>query len=56
MKIQVEITTYYPSNEGVESGYYDSLGNLLGPTYPTCAAPPEIPFQTMIKISNTNTK
>ena len=56
MKIQAEITAYYPSNEGVEGGYYDALGNLLDPDYPTCAAPPEIPFHTMVKISGTNTK
>ena len=56
MKIRAEITAYYPSNEGVEGGYYDALGNLLNPNYPTCAAPPEIPFHTMIKISDTNTK
>ena len=56
MKIRTEFTAYYPSNEGVEGGYYDALGNLLNPNYPTCAAPPEIPFHTMIKISDTNTK
>ena len=56
MKIPANITAYYPSNEGVEGGYYDALGNLLDPNYPTCAAPPEIPFHTMIKISGTNTK
>ena len=56
MKIRAEVTAYYPSNEGVEGGYYDALGNLLDPNYPTCAAPPEIPFHTMIKISDTNTK
>lgn len=56
MKIEAEITAYYPSNEGVEGGYYDALGNLLDPNYPTCAAPPQIPFHTMIKISDTNTK
>ena len=56
MKIRAEITAYYPSNEGVEGGYYDALGNLLDPNYPTCAAPPEIPFHTIIKISDTNTK
>ena len=56
MKIRAEITAYYPSNEGVEGGYYDALGKPLNPDYPTCAAPPEIPFHTMIKISDTNTK
>ena len=56
MKIPANITAYYPSNEGVEGGYYDALGNLLDPNYPTCAAPPEIPFYTTIKISDTNTK
>ena len=38
MKIEAEITAYYPSNEGVEGGYYDALGKLLNPNYPTCAA------------------
>ena len=56
MKIPANITAYYPSNEGVEGGYYDALGKPLNPDYPTCAAPPEIPFHTMIKISDTNTK
>ena len=56
MKIRAEITAYYPSDEGVEGGYLDTLGNPLNPDYPTCAAPPEIPFHTMIKINDTNTK
>ena len=56
MKILCEFTAYYPSDEGVEGGYLDALGNSLNPDYPTCAAPPEIPFHTMIKISSTNTK
>ena len=56
MKIRANITAYYPSNEGVEGGYLDALGNLLDPNHLTCAAPPEIPFHTMIKISDTNTK
>ena len=56
MKIPANITAYYPSNEGVEGGYLDALGKPLDSNYPTCAAPPEIPFHTMIKISDTNTK
>ena len=28
MKIRAEFTAYYPSNEGVEGGYYDALGNI----------------------------
>ena len=56
MKIRAEITAYYPSNEGVNGGYFDALGKPLNPNHPTCAAPPEIPFHTMIKISDTNTK
>ena len=56
MKIRANITAYYPSDEGVEGGYLDTLGNSLNPDYPTCAAPPEIPFYSMIKISDTNTK
>ena len=56
MKIRSEITAYYPSDEGVNGGFLDALGKPLYPNYPTCAAPPEIPFHTMIKISDTNTK
>ena len=55
-KILTELTAYYPSDEGVEGGYLDALGKPLNPNYPTCAAPPEIPFHTMIKIGDTNTK
>ena len=56
MKIRANITAYYPSNEGVEGGYLDALGKPLDPNHPTCAAPPQISFHTMIKISDTNTK
>ena len=56
MKIRAEITAYYPSNEGVEGGYYDSLGNLLNPDHNTCACPKQIPFHSMIKIGGTGTK
>ena len=56
MKIPAEITAYYPSNEGVEGGYYDSLGNLLNPDHNTCACPKQIPFHSMIKIGGTGTK
>ena len=56
MKIRANITAYYPSNEGLEGGYYDALGKPLDPNHPTCAAPPQIPFHAMIKISDTNTK
>ena len=56
MKIRSEITAYYPSDEGVNGGFLDALGKLLDPNHPTCAAPPEIPFHTMIKVSDTNTK
>ena len=43
-KIKAEITAYYPSDEGVEGGFFDALGNKLDPNKPTCAAPKEIPF------------
>ena len=56
MKVPAELTAYYPSNEGVEGGYYDALGNPLNPDELTCAAPKCIPFHTKIKISNTGTK
>ena len=47
-KIPANITAYYPSNEGIEGGYYDALGDLLDPNYPTCAAPPEIPLDLLM--------
>ena len=53
MKIPANITAYYPSDEGVNGGFLDALGKPLDPNHPTCAAPPEIPFHTMIKISGT---
>ena len=56
MKIRAEITAYYASNEGVEGGYYDALGNLLDPNHNTCACPKEIPFYTKIRIGSTGTK
>ena len=56
MKIQAKITAYYPSDEGLNGGFLNALGKPLDPNYPTCAAPPEIPFHTMIKVNDTNTK
>ena len=50
MKILCEFTAYYPSNEGVEGGYLDALGNLLNPDELTCAAPSCIPFYTKLRI------
>ena len=55
-KIKAEITAYYPSNEGVEGGYFDALGKPLNPEHNTCACPSCIPFHTKIKITGTNTK
>ena len=55
-KIKAEITAYCPSDEGVEGGYLDALGNELDPNKPTCAAPKEVPFHKMITISGTNTE
>ena len=56
MKIPAEITAYYASDEGVEGGYYDALGNLLNPDHNTCACPKEIPFHAKIRIGGTGTK
>ena len=53
MKILCEFTAYYPSNEGVNGGYYDALGNLLNPDELTCAAPSCIPFYTKLRIMGT---
>jgi hypothetical protein len=53
---KAEITAYYPSNEGVEGGYYDALGNKLNPDYNTCACPKCIPFHTKIRVEGTGTK
>lgn len=53
MKILCEFTAYYPSNEGVNGGYYDALGNLLNPDELTCAVPSCIPFYTKLKIMGT---
>ena len=39
MKIRTEITAYYPSNEGLNGGYFDALGKPLNPNHSTCAAP-----------------
>ena len=55
-KIPANITAYYPSNEGLEGGYFDALGKLLNPDHNTCACPSCIPFHTMIKIGGTGTK
>ena len=41
-KIKANITAYYPSDEGVEGGYFDTLGNLVNADYNTCACPKEI--------------
>ena len=30
-KIKAEITAYYPSDEGVEGGFFDALGHKLDP-------------------------
>ena len=53
MKILCEFTAYCPSNEGVNGGYYDALGNLLNPDELTCAAPSCIPFYTKLRIMGT---
>lgn len=55
-KIYCEFTAYYPSDDLIEGGYYDALGELLNPDIPTVASPKEIPFNTKIKITGTNTE
>lgn len=57
-EIQVKnakFTAYYPSNSGVEGGYYDCRGNRLDPSKNTCAAPSQIPYGTKIKVEGTGT-
>ena len=53
-KHKAEITAYYPSTSC--GGFKDALGNKLNPNNNTCAAPKNIPFNTQIKVSGTNTK
>jgi 3D (Asp-Asp-Asp) domain-containing protein len=58
-KVKAKFTAYYPSNEGVEGGYYDCQGVLLS-TYlnngtNVVAAPKECAINSKIKISGTGT-
>ena len=53
-RYKAEITAYYPSTSC--GGFKDALGNKLDPDKNTCAAPKNIPFNTQIKVSGTNTK
>lgn len=53
-KYKAEFTAYYPSTNC--GGFKDALGNELNPDNNTCAAPKNIPFNTQIKVSGTNTK
>lgn len=56
IKVQkAEFTAYYPSNSGVEGGYYDCIGNRLDPSKNTCAAPKNLPYGTKIKVEGTGT-
>lgn len=53
-RYKAEITAYYPANNN--GGCLDASGNKLNPDNNTCAAPKNIPFHTLIKVSGTNTK
>lgn len=50
-----EFTAYYPSNDPMQGGYKDAMGNTLDPSKLTCAAPKEVAFNTKIQILETGT-
>lgn len=52
--VKAMFTAYYPFNDSMEGGMYDSRGNLLNPDDNTCAAPKEIPWGTKIQIKGTS--
>lgn len=54
-KVSAKFTAYYPADNLMEGGFYDTRGNLLDPDKNTCAAPKEIPLGTKIKITGTGT-
>lgn len=47
-------TAYYPSNDGVEGGYLDSLNHQLNPSKQTCAISRRIPLKKRIRIKDFN--
>lgn len=51
--VQALFTAYYPANNAMEGGLYDAQGKLLNPKARTCAAPPDVPFGTKIKVQGT---
>lgn len=53
--VQAIFTAYYPANNALEGGFLDAMGNRLNPSSRTCAAPPDVPFGTKIKIQGTGT-
>lgn len=50
-----EFTAYYPSNDPMQGGYKDAMGNTLDPSKLTCAAPKEVAFNTKIQVLGTGT-
>lgn len=53
--VQALFTAYYPADNALEGGFLDAMGNRLDPQNRTCAAPPDVPFGTKIKIQGTGT-
>lgn len=53
--VKAKYTAYYPANNSMQGGFYDAQGNRVDPSKRTCAAPPSIPFGTLITIKGTGT-
>jgi cell wall-associated NlpC family hydrolase len=54
-EVDAEYTAYYPSNDPLQGGFKDAMGNRLDPSKLTCAAPKEVPFNTKIQVKETGT-
>lgn len=54
-EVNAEFTAYYPSNDPMQGGFKDAMGNKLNPNNRTCAAPRCLPFGTKIQVKGTST-
>lgn len=54
-EVDAEFTAYYASNDPMQGGFKDAMGNTLDYKQLTCASPKDVPFGTMVKVLNTGT-
>lgn len=54
--VNARFSAYYPANNSLQGGKKAANGEVLNPLASTCAAPPQIPFNTLIQIRGTGTQ